>query len=373
MNPITYCMNVHKGEDLASILKALQNVTIPVRDVLVKKVNFPVGLRLGSVATKELRDAQACERFANFLKHNQLDVIGINGFPYGDFHDASIKQSVYQPDWTSPERTNYTRDLFYILSQLPITKLGDYVPSVTTVPLAYDEGHGIPESIFEELCSIALFLRKLEGFTGKRMCLALEPEPDCLLESTQTTIDFFERLWRHPMWDPSYRHYIALCFDTCHFALGYEDPLHALRSIVAARIPVARIQVSAALEFNRYTTAEDLLPFVDKEYLHQTRRREEDASLTYFKDLTEEVVPQLLGSIGRIHYHVPLVWQGTARLESTRRSLTPAFWRYVRAGGWPLEVETYTYFVCPEAFRSKTLSEWLLEDILWVKRQLASV
>jgi hypothetical protein len=145
--------------------------------------------------------------------------------------------------------------------------------------LAYDEGHGISENIFEELCSIALFLRKLEGFTGKRMCLALEPEPDCLLESTQTTIDFFERLWRHPLWVPAYRHYIGICFDTCHFALGYEDPLHALRSIVSANIPVARIQVSAALEFNRYTTVEDLRPFIDQEYLHQTRRRDAAADL----------------------------------------------------------------------------------------------
>jgi hypothetical protein len=118
---------------------------------------------------------------------------------------------------------------------------------------------------------------------------------------------------------------------------------------------------------------EDLRPFIDQEYLHQTRRREANADLTCFADLTEEVLPQLVGSSGRIHYHVPLAWAGTIQLESTRRSLTPAFWRYVRAGGWRVEVETYTYFVYPEMLRKKTLSECLLEDIVWVKRQLQSV
>ncbi|MBQ9694586.1 MAG: metabolite traffic protein EboE [Kiritimatiellae bacterium] len=373
MNPITYCMNVHKGESLDAILQALKDVTLPLREVLGERGTFPVGLRFGAQAAKALRVPETVKRFSNFLLHNNLAVMGINGFPYGAFHDESIKTSVYQPDWTSPERTSYTRDLFYALSHLPIARMGDYPTSVTTVPLAYDKGQGISESVFEELCAIALFLRKLEGFTGKRMCLALEPEPDCLLESTQTTIDFFERLWQHPHWIPAYRHYIGVCFDTCHFAVGYEDPLNALRNIVSANIPVARIQISAALEFNRYTTAEDLQPFIDKEYLHQTRRREENADLTCFEDLTETILPKVLGASGRIHYHVPLAWNGTSRLESTRRVLTPAFWRYVRAGGWPLEIETYTYFVYPESLRTKTLSEWLLDDILWVKAQLRSV
>jgi hypothetical protein len=45
----------------------------------------------------------------------------------------------------------------------------------------------------------------------------------------------------------------------------------------------------------------------------------------------------------------------------------------VRAGGWPLEIETYTYFVYPEALRKKTLSESLLDDMIWVREQLKSV
>lgn len=373
MNCITYCMNVHQGETLETILAALEDVTIPLRNVLEPNAVFPVGLRLGAATAKTLRQPETLKRLQNFLCHNKLSVIGINGFPYGTFHGESIKEDVYLPDWTDARRIGYTQDLFYTLLQLPIAQMGTYYPNVTTVPIGYKHSEGMPETIFDTLCAMALFLRKLEGFTGKRMCLAIEPEPDCLLETTQEVIDFFERLWQSPGWSPAFRNYIGLCFDTCHFAVNYEDPLKSLQRIVAAKIPVVRIQVSAALAFHTTTPIEVLRPFVDREYLHQTRVVNETGEIERIADMTDEVLPQLIGKEGRIHYHVPLAWEGTAVLKSTRETLTPAFWRYVRSGGWPLEIETYTYFVYPQALRCKTLSKWLLDDFVWVKEQLKKV
>lgn len=374
MNPITYCMNVHCGEDLRAVRKALEEVTLPLKDALCLPGVMPVGLRLGVEAAKALRVPEQVRRFATFLQRNRLGVIGINGFPYGTFHDTEVKAEAYHPDWNSDSRVLYTRDLFYTLSHLPAAPLGDdHSLSVTTVPLGYERDGDITERMLHNLCDMALFLRKLEGFTGQRLCLALEPEPDCLLESTRTVIDFFERLWQFREWSPTYQDYIGLCFDTCHFAVGYEDPLNALRSIVSANIPVARIQVSAALEFTQYATEADFLPFLDSTYMHQTRRRELDASLTCFPDLTRDMLPEIVGSRGRIHYHVPLSWKGEGGLSSTRATLTPAFWRYVRAGGWPLELETYAFFVYPNYLRQKTLSESLLEDLLWIQDQLRAV
>lgn len=374
MNPITYCMNVHPGEDLESIGHAFETVTLPLRDALGVGGVFPVGLRFGTQAAKALRVPEAIRRMAGFMRRNRLATIGINGFPYGAFHGQTVKTQAYDPDWEDPRRAAYTRDLFYALSHLPGADLGnDQRLSVTTVPLAYNRGQGVTEAMLADLCGMALFLRKLEGFTGLRMCLALEPEPDCLLENTRTTIDFFERLWQFRDWNPAYRDLIGICFDTCHFAVGYEDPLNALRTLVSANVPVARIQASAAIELTPYTTAEDLAPFLDAVYLHQTNRREDDASLTCFPDLTPDMLPQIVGRRGRIHFHVPLSWEGTGRLGSTRHALTPAFWRYVRAGGWPVEVEAYAYFVYPDYLRSRTLSESLLADLLWVRKQLGSV
>ncbi len=371
MNPITYCMNVHPGEDGASVQRALASITLPIREAFNAKEDFPLGLRFGAALAAELRTPEKLKQFALYMKHNRLTTIGINGFPYGDFHGDKVKTAVYEPDWSDPRRVAYTRDLFYTLSQLPILRtIEDHPMSVTTVPLGYNTCKEPSEAMFKNLCDMALFLRKLEGFTGRRLCLALEPEPDCLLESTQSTIDFFERLWLHPEWNAAYRPYIGICFDTCHFALGYEEPLNALRTLVSSRIPVARIQISAALEFTQYATEEDFIPFLDQRYLHQTRRRETDASLVCFEDLTAEILPELIGHRGRIHYHVPLTWQGNLRMTSTRNTLTSAFWRYVRAGGWPVEVEAYAYSIYPDQLRTHTLSESLLADMSWVREQL---
>ncbi len=373
MNLISYCMNVHPGEDIASIRKAISDITLPLRTAYERGDQMPLGLRLSATAAKELRDAETLRSFISFLHGNRLKVMGINGFPYGVFHHQTIKEDVYSPDWMTEERQQYTSDLLYAAVRLPMAFLGEHRMSVSTVPLAYDRDQGISEAFLDNICNMALFIRKLEGFTGRRLCLALEPEPDCLLDGSQSAIDFFEALWRHPNWNPAYRDLIGICFDTCHFAVGYEDPLCALRSLVSANIPIARIQISAALEFTSFATAEDLMPFVDNVYLHQTTRRENDASVTCFPDFTMETLQEVVGARGRIHYHVPLVWQGNGRIGSTRNALTPAFWRYVRAGGWPLEVETYTYDVLPKTVCSKTLSEMLFEDMHWVRNQLRQV
>jgi len=379
MNLVSYSMNVHPGEDLLSVRRAVERVALPLRSALEAgglagpEAPFALGLRLGAEAAKALRNPETMRSFALFLERNKLPVLGINGFPYGAFggDGAPVKTRVYEPDWADPRRLAYTCNLFYALTHFAAPRTALPIPlSVSTVPLGYHRGEPPSEAMVETLCSVALFLRKLEGFTGKRFCLALEPEPDCLLESAQDTVDFFERLWRHPSWNPLCRDFIGVCFDTCHFAVNYETPLDALRYLVAANIPVARVQVSAALEFTQFATAEELAAFNDGIFLHQTRRREEDASLTCFPDLSPDIFPELLGRRGRIHCHVPLSWEGNGHIGSTRHMLTPAFWRYVRSGGWPLEVEVYTYSVLPGELRTRTLSEMLLRDMRWVVEQL---
>ena len=369
MNPISYCMNVHPGESVEAVLRALRESTLPITAAL-KSPDFGIGLRLSAEAAAELRDADTLSRFRQFFRNNRLRTIGINGFPFGNFHMRPVKTAVYEPDWATEARSIYTHDLFYLLSSLPELPGTNTPISVTTVPLAYDRGQGISRPILDNICEIALFLRKLEGFTGRRMMLALEPEPDCLLDTATNTIAFFETLWHHPLWSPLNTPYIGLCFDTCHFAVNFEDPLVALRSIVGAGIPIARIQISAALEFHEDTPTQALAPFLDSVYLHQTRTLGSDGTLNRYPDLTPDILPALRGLRGRTHFHVPLAWKGNQSLRSTRDTLTPDFWRYVKNHGWPLELETYTYRVLPSALRSQTLSEMIVYDFRWMQEQL---
>ena len=60
----------------------------------------------------------------------------MNGFPYGDFHGTRVKEDVYAPDWTTPERVEYTKRLFDILAAIAPADSGG---SVSTVPCSYKE------------------------------------------------------------------------------------------------------------------------------------------------------------------------------------------------------------------------------------------
>src|SRR5438876_11336987 len=96
----------------------------------------------------------------------------------------------------------------------------------------------------QNLGAVAAYLAALREDTGKEIHLGLEPEPSCFLETTAETVAFFrDALWtggadavqRIRGCDPNeaveiLRRHIGVCFDTCHVALQFEDPLEALRT-----------------------------------------------------------------------------------------------------------------------------------------------
>ena len=49
---------------------------------------------------------------------NKMHTLTINGFPHGNFHGQRVKEHVYRPDWTDPQRSSYSIKLFNILSYL---------------------------------------------------------------------------------------------------------------------------------------------------------------------------------------------------------------------------------------------------------------
>ena len=65
----------------------------------------------------------------------------------------------------------------------------------------------------------------------------------------------------------------------------------------------------------------------------------------------------------RTHYHVPLTWNGTGPLRSTRANLTPAF--FARARKTFCEVETYTHSIVPRALRPCTLDRAIAGELEW--------
>src|SRR3954471_835187 len=131
---LAYCTNVHRGENWAETFAALERHVLPVRRRVAPGRSYAIGLRLGQRAAAELAEPTTLAAFQRWLAQHECYVFTINGFPYGSFHGTRVKEQVYAPDWSTPERLAYTRQLFELLVQLAPAAAAC---SVITVPASF--------------------------------------------------------------------------------------------------------------------------------------------------------------------------------------------------------------------------------------------
>ena len=116
---LAYCTNIHPAESWVETLGVLQEHTLKVRDKVVQNDEpYAIGLRLSALAARELLEGDNLPLFQDWLASQNRYVFTINGFPYGAFHGTRVKENVYRPDWSSPERLTYTNQLFDIVARL---------------------------------------------------------------------------------------------------------------------------------------------------------------------------------------------------------------------------------------------------------------
>jgi len=371
---LTYCLNVHRGEDWDANLSAIKTHALAVRQRVAPQSSFGLGLRLSHAAAETLWEPARLQAFQQFLSQHGLYVFTINGFPYGAFHDAVVKQQAYAPDWRSPERLAYTNRLADILAVL----LPEGVPgSISTVPGSYREwiqNRADIDAMAVNLADCAEHLARIEATSGRHIALALEPEPDCLFDTTSQTVAFFtDVLAEHPALQRlacDWRRYLGVCFDTCHLSVVFDDPTESLLAIQRAGISVPKIQISAALRAaTGGATAARLAAFMDPTYLHQVRMKSADGCAIRYADLTEEALQSVASDEGgevRVHFHVPLYFAASGELRSTGSELTPRFFQAVAEYGIPhLEIETYTFNVLPAALSSLPIDESIAKEYEW--------
>jgi hypothetical protein len=103
---LAYCTNIHRGEGWHETFKTLEDYTLRVRAEVCPDKPYAIGLRLGHLAALELNDSTTdnLKNFQDWLVKNNCYVFTINGFPYGQFHGARVKEQVYRPDWTDQRR-----------------------------------------------------------------------------------------------------------------------------------------------------------------------------------------------------------------------------------------------------------------------------
>jgi hypothetical protein len=356
-----YCLNIHPGESLGEVTSAIRQDATAVKTAVSPSKPFALGLRLSRIAASEL--LPVADDFKAFLDDNGFYAVTINGFPYGQFHGRRVKEDVYLPDWTCPERTAYTLDLACILAKLlPEGETGN----ISTVPCHYGK-QPKPEAM-DNLLSMADDLARIEQETGRRIILALEPEPDCLLDSEASTLAFFTTLFDR---NPRSQRCIGVCIDCCHAAVVFESPRQWFRRFCAAGIAVPKIQVSASLKIHvsRHSETQNpdsLKPFCDDTYLHQTRVRAKGKSMQ-FPDLPDAIAHAPDGE-WRVHFHVPLNW-GAPPVQSTADLLDRDFLHEVLStGNKHLEVETYSFAMVPGP--KPPLVDSIIAELGWLKHKL---
>lgn len=358
--PLSYCTNVHPGRSVEEVDAGLDRFTVPVRNNLGSRL--AAGLWLAQPVVAELLAGEGClARFASGLAQRDLICYTLNAFPYGDFHSARVKENVYRPDWTQPERLDYTHDCARVLSVLmPEGTEG----SISTVPLGFKQ-FSHPDDFFERaadrLIDLAGRLEELYDETGRLIRLAMEPEPFCLLETTAEAIAFFEQLWRRAEErgeSEAVRRSIGLCFDVCHQAVEFEDVAESINALDGAGVRINKVHVTCAIELERPTENVEarraLAQYVEPRYLHQTMARAADGAILRQVDLTSELalrpdVDFQNADVWRVHFHVPVDADTLGPLGTTRSDLKRALSAVARLNYAPhLEVETYTWEVLPE-------------------------
>lgn len=380
-----YCANVHPGETLDDVLRAVGHFGAGVRRELAAPA-LSLGLWLSQRSVAELR-AQPAR--LNELKQTLADagvfVVTLNGFPYGNFHARVVKRQVYHPDLGSSERRRYLLDLAHVLAELLPDDASE--GTISTLPIGHrdepadesssDAVHGAAHQL-SGLCEDLALLRER---TGKSIRICLEPEPGCWLESTDDALRFFSEVLpdaarRTGVSRALIDQHLGLCYDTCHQAICFEDARGSIERITRAGIRIGKVQLSSALEIESPSDPAlraELLRFAEPRFLHQVRVRDQ-AGRVHAADDLDQLSALPTDQPWRVHFHVPVHRARFGRIATTRAFLEAALPPLAALPELPhLEIETYTWSVLPEAERpadDAALMTGLATEVAFAREEL---
>ena len=369
---LAYCTNVAAAESWSDTFAFLDGPLRGVRD-RVRTAHgrspedpFGIGLWLPDRAAAELvRDPALRTAFRRWLDRERMYVFTLNGFPFGRFHGGRVKEAVYRPDWTDPARLAYTMRLFDLLAEwLPPGVPG----SVSTLPGSFKEFRPDERRIRGQLWRCVEHIEDLCERTGRDLQLGLEPEPFGWFETSAETVAFFDRMRADRPEDGRILRRLGVNYDTCHLAVGFEEPGDALARFRSAGMRISKIHLSSALRVPdpgpaRRAVAE----LADEVYLHQVIARG-PAGVRRFRDLPDALAaPPAEGEEWRIHFHIPLhagpgPWfhPTTSHLLGVLDALAAD-----RSLCAHLEMETYTWAVLPEPLRSRSPADQIAAEYGW--------
>jgi hypothetical protein len=388
---LTYSTLVHPADTWEQLWDSLQTYVPRVKARVSPHAPFGVCIRLAAPTVARLTaDAAARRQLTQFLADQDLYVYTANAFPYGAFKGTVVKEQVYEPDWRTEARTQYTMQVADILAEIGTPAVP---PSIQTAPLGFKPnvtGPDVVASYTAHVLRVAAHLVQLEARTGRLVTLAIEPEPHCFLETTTETVAYFtDHLYTGaaaarlaalsglPIAEAhgALRRHLGIVFDIGHQAVGFEDIPTSLQQLVDAGIPIFKLQEVAAMHIPVVTQAavDALAQFAQTVYLSQTVQQK-DGTITKFLNL-EDAFAAWTSDPGprewRTHFHVPVFLEDLGAFRTTRFALEEAL-RVHKATplSRQLEIETYTWDVLPDHLKTGDIVDYVVREIEWVKSQL---
>lgn len=395
---LTYCTNAHPAESWNETYNNLKTNLLPLKKRISPDLPFGIGLRLSDRAARELLEENNIETFKAWLEEKHLYVFTMNGFPFGMFHGTQVKDKVHQPDWSTKQRLQYTLNLIIIMAKL----LPEDVESgsISTSPISYklwEKNLKNPQETlkiaYKNFGIIAAHLFRLKKEKQKNIHINIEPEPDGLIENCEEAIVFFKtglipeaggylqkklKLSFEEAKNIITEH-IRLCYDICHSAMLYEEPVKVLNTLQAEGIKIGKVQISSAIKVaigKNFTTRQflhdQLKAFAGSVYLHQVIERNTDGSLEHYPDLAPalEKIFTTEAEEWRIHFHVPIFVENYAGISSTRKQIEKAL-EHLSENNFTrhLEIETYTWEVLPSD-NKPGLIDSIEREYQWVLKKL---
>ena len=377
---LAYCTNVHRGDSWEETWRALREHTLAVRRRVAAGRSYAIGLRLSHRAACELAQGDNLGAFRRWLDAEDCYVFTINGFPYGSFHGKRVKEQVYAPDWSTPERLAYTTLLFDLLVQLvPRGTSG----SVSSMPGSFKPWVVLDAdrraAIFRNLTAAGRHVAGLAERSGCDLHLGLEPEPCCQFETSQETVKFFDA-WRASdasVVAENLLNRVGVNYDCCHIAVEYENARPALDRLRAAGLRLSKLHISSALKLKPDKAGlAAVAKFDEPVYFHQVVVNDTRIGrLRRYVDLPNALVDAedcLPDEEWRVHFHLPLHAAPGSPFMDTRDHVLEAFdWMAENPGVIAhAEMETYTWEVLPAALRIG-IEEQLVREYAWTLRGLA--
>jgi hypothetical protein len=388
-----YSTLVHPGDTWAEMRNSVETYAPLVKTRVSPTGSYGLSLRI-SGASADYLTANPDEQlgFRDWLNVNDMYVFTVNAFPYGPFKGRTVMEQVYEPDWSTEERVQYTIEVADILARITPSTIS---PSIQSAPLAFrpnvTRGEQV-DRLTENVLRVVAHLIQLERDTGRRVKLALEPEPFCFLETTDETVRYFQdHIWsaegiatlmRHTGLPASevtglVRRHLGVVFDICHQSVQFEDIAASLRMLRDAGVPIFKLQMASALMVPEVSehAVDALTAFTNTIYLSQTTESR-DGQLTRRLNLSDAIEAWRTNPIGsrewRTHFHVPVFLDDLGGFRTTRGEIEKALAVHRDTPlSDHLEIETYTWDVLPAEFKSGDITDYVTREIDWVRQLLA--